>query len=251
VEDSRKGGARRNGGENSANLLRGSKRQKHVAVQGDFWRDAKPTEQTDQHQLCLSLNVTCPETEAALTPRLVVKMVSGGSHFKYSDEVRNLILSQLAAGVRPTVIAETLGVSRPFISQVRARGALDPELLKENQPPRGRRPKVTRAAVERITEYVRENPEAERAEVREVVKNQFGIDVHLTTVGRIMRKIKLSDHSSEGASPPVIGTAYVFSSQAVDHTNTRPTSRRNTSTTTSSKEQEQSGGVGRRANPKD
>ncbi|OCT47628.1 hypothetical protein CLCR_03685 [Cladophialophora carrionii] len=56
-------------------------------------------------------------------------MVSGGSHFRYSDEVRNLVLVQLAAGVKPSDIAAALGVSQPFISQVKTRSAIDPEIL--------------------------------------------------------------------------------------------------------------------------
>ncbi len=117
-------------------------------------------------------------------------MVSGGSHFRYSDEVRNRVLTQLEAGARPSDIASALGVSKPFISQVKTRGAVDPEVLQRRKRTRGRPPKLPPYAVEAAQEYMKKHPQAERSAVLDNLKEQFGIEVHLTTIGRLLRKFE-------------------------------------------------------------
>ena len=147
-------------------------------------------------------------------------MVSGGSHFRYSDEVRNLVLLQLAGGVRPTDIANALGVSRPFISQVKARGAVDPDLLKRSQLPKGRPPKIPPHAVEGLKDFVQKYPEAERAEIRDFLKEQFGVEVHLSTIGRFMQKLNQTGpygDDSNDASKSLTIAARTSASRPVHH----------------------------------
>ena len=148
-------------------------------------------------------------------------MVSGGSHFRYSDEVRNLVLIQLAAGVRPTDIANALGVSKPFISQVKARSVVDPELLKNSALPKGRPPKVGPHAIEAIKDLIQQNPEIERVEVRDVLKRQFDIDVHVTTIGRMIQKLKKAEEEGlyEMPESSETGAARSSAAQQVDHIN--------------------------------
>ncbi|ETI27052.1 hypothetical protein G647_10151 [Cladophialophora carrionii CBS 160.54] len=117
-------------------------------------------------------------------------MVSGGYHFRYSDEVRNLVLVQLAAGVKPSDIAAALGVSQPFISQVKTRSAIDPEILERNRRPRGRPPKVPDYAFQGVKGYLAEHPAAERRAIQQNLKERFNIDVHLTTIGRLVQALK-------------------------------------------------------------
>ena len=117
-------------------------------------------------------------------------MVSGGPHFRYANEVRNLVLIQLAAGMRPSDIAEALGVSRPFVSQIKKRSANDPEVQRRNQLPKGRPRKLPPYAVEWIKNYVETHPEAERMEIRNGLIEQTGIEVCVATVGRVMKKLR-------------------------------------------------------------
>ncbi|KIW69443.1 hypothetical protein PV04_05320 [Phialophora macrospora] len=132
-------------------------------------------------------------------------MVSGGSHFRYSDEVRNLVLIQLAAGVRPSEIADALGVSKPFISQVKTRSATDPEILRRNRRPRGRPPKIPDYALQGIKDYLAKYPAAERCEVLQDLKDRFGIDVHISTVGKLMQKLKSGKDRPTAASSSMAG----------------------------------------------
>src|ERR1700748_1894016 len=104
-------------------------------------------------------------------------MVAGVPHFRYSNEVRNLVLIQLAAGVRPTDIADALGVSKPFVSQVKTRAAADPNIVERKRRPKGRPSKIPPYALEAIKDYIAKHPKAERAEVQDALKDRFGIDV--------------------------------------------------------------------------
>ncbi|KAJ9611245.1 hypothetical protein H2200_004428 [Cladophialophora chaetospira] len=132
-------------------------------------------------------------------------MPSGGSHFRYSDEVRNLVLIQLAAEVRPSDISNALGVSKPFISQVKARSKVDPEVLRRNKRPRGRPPKLQPYAVEAVRDHVAQHPKCQRGEVIEMLKNRFGLeDIHATTIGRLIRKLK-EDLAEEPYSTRIAG----------------------------------------------
>ncbi|EXJ59841.1 hypothetical protein A1O7_03988 [Cladophialophora yegresii CBS 114405] len=130
-------------------------------------------------------------------------MVSGGSHHRYSDEVRNLVLVQLAAGVKPSDIADALGVSQPFISQVKTRSVIDPEILNRNRRPRGRPPKVPDYALQGVKEYLATYPDAERKAVQHNLKERFGIDVHLTTIGRLVKALQSGKDCRAADSPTI------------------------------------------------
>jgi len=68
-------------------------------------------------------------------------MPSGGSHLKYSDQVRNLVTTQLALGVPVNQVASALGVSYSFVSQLRSNADL-PYFLVERPLARIGRPRT-------------------------------------------------------------------------------------------------------------
>ncbi|RMZ81378.1 hypothetical protein DV738_g2263, partial [Chaetothyriales sp. CBS 135597] len=118
-------------------------------------------------------------------------MPSGGSHPKYDQRMRYLIALYLEAGFRNTDIANTLGVSKSFVSTIKS----NVSQYNNPSPPiggiQGAPRKVSAAAEEGIVDFLREHPAAPtRDEVAQFLRDEYNIDISVTTVGRLLQRLK-------------------------------------------------------------
>ncbi|RMZ75166.1 hypothetical protein DV737_g5420, partial [Chaetothyriales sp. CBS 132003] len=120
-------------------------------------------------------------------------MPSGGSHPKYDQRIRYLIALYLEAGFRNTDIANTLGVSKSFVSTIKS----NVSQYNNPSPPiggiQGAPRKVSAAAEEGIVEFLKEHPTPTRDEVANFLRDKYDIDISVTTVGRLLQRLK-DDH---------------------------------------------------------
>ena len=119
-------------------------------------------------------------------------MPSGGSHPRYSRELRGLLESHLDAGVRQRDIARALGVSKSFVSDMRLRfdvfGTTSPVYLGIQGRPR----KIHHEAEEGIKDFLDEYPTARLDEVGDFLANEYDIEAGLLTISQCLKRIRVT-----------------------------------------------------------
>lgn len=120
---------------------------------------------------------------------------------KTLEVLRVRAVDQVAAGIHPEVVAETLGMHRKtvygWLAKVREGGK---DALKAKPVP-GRKPKLGDAAIRKVYEIVvGKDPRQLKFEfglwtrdmIREVIRREFGVSLSAVSVGRLLKKLGLS-----------------------------------------------------------
>ena len=119
-------------------------------------------------------------------------MPSGGSHPRYSKEVRDLIESNLHAGVLPRDIAKSMRVSKSFVSQLRSSYDVFGTVSPPHPGVQGRPRKVHAEAEEGVIDFLEEYPTARRDEVCDFLWDEYDIQCVPMTAGRVLQKLRLT-----------------------------------------------------------
>ena len=127
----------------------------------------------------------------------VCGMPSGGSHPKYSEQVRLLIESNLNVGVRPIDIAKRLQVSPAFVSRLRSNISLFGDVSPPPLSVQGRPRKIHSEAEEGILDFLDEYPTARADEVCDFLSDEFNIEVSTWTARRVLKRLCLSHKKVE------------------------------------------------------
>lgn len=120
-------------------------------------------------------------------------MPSGGSHPRKSKQIRFNVGAQLALGMRPLAVARANNVSASFVTQQRHRDELIAAGLPSgNVVVQGRPRAIHLAAQNAIREFLEDFPQARRDEACDLLRDEFDIDVHPTTIGRLLNKLRIT-----------------------------------------------------------
>jgi transposase len=118
----------------------------------------------------------------------------------YPLRIRKRIIELYQQGWKTKRIAETLGACRAGVRRVRQhlrqRGSLQPIT-----PARGRKPKLDADDQRRLRELVETRPDATLAELRD----GLGVDVHIATIDRWLRRLGISLKKSRSRPASRIG----------------------------------------------
>ncbi len=118
----------------------------------------------------------------------------------YPLRIRKRIIELYEQGWKTKRIANTLGACRAGVRRVRQhlrqRGSLAPIT-----PARGRKPKLTADDQRRLRELVQNKPDATLVELRD----GLGVDVHIATIDRWLRRLGISLKKSRSRPASRIG----------------------------------------------
>ena len=116
-------------------------------------------------------------------------MPSGGSHPRYSRELRGLLESHLAAGVKGRDIVRALRVSESFVSQIRARFEIFGTTSPTHPGVQGHPRKIHHEAEEGIKDFLDEYPTTRLDEIEDFLADEYDIVVGLSTVSQCLKRI--------------------------------------------------------------
>ncbi|OQV11280.1 hypothetical protein CLAIMM_15140 [Cladophialophora immunda] len=119
-------------------------------------------------------------------------MPSGGSHPRKAKDIRTTVSTQLALGMRPIDVSRVNNVSPSFVTQQRHRDEAESLGLEAGGVVRGRPRAIHAAAMEAINLFIEDFPTARRDEICDLLKEEYDIDVHATTAGRILKELDLT-----------------------------------------------------------
>ena len=115
-------------------------------------------------------------------------MPSGGSHGKYTLGCRRKLEQYLEIGLRPSDIAERLGVSRSWVSQLRGNYTVYGDVTPPHLSVQGRPRTIHKEAEEGVFDFMTEYPTAIQEEVVEFLRDEYDIQTSRQSVGRLMKR---------------------------------------------------------------
>ena len=119
-------------------------------------------------------------------------MPSGGSHPRYSRELRGLLESHLDAGVRQRDIARALRVSKSFVSDMRLRFNVFGTTSPVYPGIQGRPQKIHYEVEEGIKDFLDEYPTTRLNKVGDFLANEYDIKAGLSTISRCLKRIRVT-----------------------------------------------------------
>ena len=119
-------------------------------------------------------------------------MPSGGSHPRYSDQLRKLIEASIAAGVRTCEIASYFRVSEPMVSQLRGLYDTFGTVLVPALGVQGRPRKIHMEAEEGVVDFLEEYPTARQDEVCDFLLDEYDISTSPSLVCRLLKRLRIS-----------------------------------------------------------
>ena len=115
----------------------------------------------------------------------------------YDISLRRLIGDNLEAGVKPTEIAQQLGVSNRLVTYYRKKLATWGDVVTPPIAPRGRKYKLHPAAVDAIADQLAVNPTMYLDELQVWLEEEWDIEVSLPTISRCLKRMNKTHKKSQ------------------------------------------------------
>ncbi|SLM38775.1 Winged helix-turn-helix DNA-binding domain [Lasallia pustulata] len=139
-------------------------------------------------------------------------MPSGGSHPRYTDEVRNLIQDSVTAGARTCDIASYLRVSDSMVSRLRGFYETFGTVSPAHPGVQGRPRKIHKEAEEGVIDFLDEYPTARQDEVCDFLADEYDIHTTPSSVCRLFKRLQFSSKLVErqhGEQDPLLRASYL------------------------------------------